>query len=97
MITKEQVIEYLNTVTEAWKTLQSAELPIFNWHPSTPYCKGDRLALFDLDKILDVLGYPKVRKHFSDDADQYVLHWKGVEVYDLVYPPRIGAKKEVRQ
>ena len=94
-MTREQAVEYLDKVTDAWRVIQTAELPINEWYTSTPYARGERLPVHGLEEIIDALGYPRVRKHFCEDADQYVLYWKGVEVYTLVWPARIGEKKEV--
>ena len=98
MISKEQTIEYLNRVTNAWKELVKPSAPVCGgWcaHVYDHSTGGGQLAIHGLDDLVEVLGYPKVRRHFSDGADCLALHWNGVDCYTLVYPARIGEKKEV--
>lgn len=93
-MTREQAVEFLNKITDAWKALQNESLPVFDWYECTPYVKGDSLAIHGLEYIMDALGYPRVRMHFSENADQYIMYWNGVQVHTLAWPARIGKEVE---
>ena len=93
MITKEQAIEYLDRVTDAYKVLM---VPLFTDRPKwvtdnvywIPMAEG--LLISDASKLAEAVGKPFIRRSSSERSDVIEFHWNGVRIYDYPLHKRIA-------